>query len=155
MRRFSFVGPFVGNPESGDFKVAFAVLTKLGVLEKDMAGAYHSHPPSSWARFSLGDMATAVTFQKPTYIVGTNTAGDGEVVRFTPNITPLPQGWQSGPAQGSVIDEVLYNWLAWGAIREAVYDWTTPPLGDVVTLGDLGSTGELLDHARQCPAQVY
>jgi hypothetical protein len=123
----------------------------MGIPQTDQAGAYHSHPPSSWASFSIQDMTTAVNMNttnslnvnKPSYVVGTNTAGDGEVVRFTPNTRTVPPGWQPWS-----------KW--WGGIREMWYDWTAASfLGVIEPVADLGSDGELVNWTQQCPTQVY
>jgi hypothetical protein len=149
--RVSFVGPFAGDVLFADLALSKQVLAQIGVTAS--VAIYHSHPPSRYARFSLGDMQTAVKEKKLSYVVGTNwDGGDGSVNLFVPTVTTLPEGWQSGAAPDSSFDEFIYKWLAWGAIRETWYDWVSAPdLGNIESLGSLGSAGELVDAARQCP----
>jgi hypothetical protein len=142
---FTFVGPFVGQHSSADFTVSFQLLQKLGMGPQNIEAAYHSHPADSWTHFSLQDMETAASWNRPSYLVGTNRLGDGEVVKFTPKQL-VPKDWHTG---------WFGNLFSWTSFREFWYDWTSPPVGDVTSVVDLGSAGELVDRARQCPAKAY
>lgn len=147
--RVSFVGPFAGYVLYADLGLSKQVLAGMGIT--DSLAIYHSHPPSRYARFSVGDMQTAVNEKKISYVVGTNSdGGDGSVNLFVPTVTTVPQDWLLLTRFGWV--NTVLEWFSGTSIRETWYDQVaSPDLGNIESLGDLGSAGELVDAARQCP----
>ena len=147
--RVSFVGPFAGYHLYADLGLSKQAVARLGVTTT--LAIYHSHPSDRYARFSVGDMQTAVNEKKISYVVGTNwDGGDGSVNLFVPTSATVPKDWLSLTRFGWV--NTVLEWFSGTSIRETWYDQVaSPDLGNIESLGDIGDAGALVDAARQCP----